>query len=622
MAEQVNRIIFKVESDTTGIMKALDKVDGKLEDVAEGEKKVSKGADDMSGAFGGAGSALDRMTGGAVSGLRGMVGGLRTAVTGLKSVKVAIAATGVGLLVIAFGSLVAFFTKSKRGADLLERATAGLGIIMDKLLDGAIWLGETLVNTFSAPGDAIKGIGTAIKEFVMDKINKLMEGLGFLGSAFKKLFSGDFKGAMADGAKGVLSLNRALNPMVIVTELVIDATKKVVEVIGEFAGSVGDALVEIDNLTLRSQALRQAQRDLNVEFAEGRAQIKELNLIAEDMSKPLLVRIKAAEDAIAIEQELMTERQRIAQEELDIFNAKMAMSENTEDDLQKQNDLEVALITIRTESAEMQTTLNNKLQTMRKAAADESKRLHEEEQTRIQERIESTMEHQDAIDEVLATDRQNEIEAVREKWRVIEADATTNKEILIGLEEAKGREIDAVNEKWNAKKRADDKAVLNSKVDMTKAALGALMALNKAFEGDSEADREKSFKRNKALALSMAIVNTGQAVVNALTAGGNPLKLATGAQFVEAGIAATIGAAQIASIARTKFQPGGSSPPPSGTLKGGGGGGTGATDAPPSIDFGFLGSGSGQQGIQAYVISQNVTDQQQANQLIQDQVVL
>ena len=67
----------------------------------------------------------------------------------------------------------------------------------------------------------------------------------------------------------------------------------------------------------------------------------------------------------------MAERQRIAQEEVDIQKAKMALSENVEADQQKLVDLEVALINIRTESAEMQTTLNNKLNIIRQQTAAE-----------------------------------------------------------------------------------------------------------------------------------------------------------------------------------------------------------------------------------------------------------
>ena len=100
------------------------------------------------------------------------------------------------------------------------------------------------------------------------------------------------------------------------------------------------------------------------------------------------------------------------------------------------------------------------------------------------------------------------------------------------------------------------------------------------------------------------------AVTGALTAGGNPIKLATGMQFVEAGIAGAVGAANIIKIASSKF----------GSGAGGGGGGGGdvpSVGASTTPQFNTIGS-SGvnqlaqlqQQPVQAYVVSGDVTSAQ------------
>ena len=52
---------------------------------------------------------------------------------------------------------------------------------------------------------------------------------------------------------------------------------------------------------------------------------------------------------------------------------------------------------------------------------------------------------------------------------------------------------------------------------------------------------------------------------------------------------------------------------------GGGGVSSGATT--PQLDLGFLGEGSGG-SIKAYVISENVTNQQQADQIVTEQTTL
>ena len=118
--------------------------------------------------------------------------------------------------------------------------------------------------------------------------------------------------------------------------------------------------------------------------------------------------------------------------------------------------------------------------------------------------------------------------------------------------------IDKAEKEAQEKKIADDKAVLDSKYKMTYDTINALMGLNDLFNAKNEKDARKQFKINKALSLAQASIQTFQAVTGALTAGGNPLKLATGAQFIEAGIAAAVGAANIAKIAGTQFEGGGS----------------------------------------------------------------
>lgn len=110
-----------------------------------------------------------------------------------------------------------------------------------------------------------------------------------------------------------------------------------------------------------------------------------------------------------------------------------------------------------------------------------------------------------------------------------------------------------------ARKRKElEQEVQQSRLQMTGDAIGALNDLAQSFLSGNEEQAKKAFQINKALGISQAVVNTAQAVTAALTAGGNPAKLATGAQFVEAGIAAATGAAQIATIARQQFQASGS----------------------------------------------------------------
>jgi hypothetical protein len=166
-------------------------------------------------------------------------------------------------------------------------------------------------------------------------------------------------------------------------------------------------------------------------------------------------------------------------------------------------------------------------------------------------------------------------------------------------------------------KYVDDRRKLEQELDQERLdrSARALGALGDLLANASSKNAKRAFEINKKFSIAQALIQTYQAITAALTAGGNPIKLATGAQFVEAGIAAAIGAAQVAKILSTKFEGGGSA--------GGITTGSGGSSAPPTT-AGFAsgggamnpnsqllnpnqGAGNGQgQGMRAYVVESDV----------------
>lgn len=142
-------------------------------------------------------------------------------------------------------------------------------------------------------------------------------------------------------------------------------------------------------------------------------------------------------------------------------------------------------------------------------------------------------------------------------------------------------------EAMQAKHRADDLAAENElrqqKLDLAVGVLGAMQQLNDAFAGKDKQAQKRAFKRNKALGIATAVIQTAQAIVTQLAV---PQDALTGANFVKAGIAAATGAAQIATIAKSRFNPdsggetGGDVEAPASARGGGGGGGTAAPPLP------------------------------------------
>ena len=134
--------------------------------------KAEKNVDDLNQGLSGVTAQADKLTGGLVSGFKNGIKGIRNAVKGFKSLKVAIASTGIGLLVVALGSLVSFFTKTQRGADKLSQAMAGIGAVVDVLIDRVSNFGEGLFaiirGDFSEGLNILKGtfagLGKEIRE--------------------------------------------------------------------------------------------------------------------------------------------------------------------------------------------------------------------------------------------------------------------------------------------------------------------------------------------------------------------------------------------------------------------------------------------------------------------------
>lgn len=135
------------------------------------------------------------------------------------------------------------------------------------------------------------------------------------------------------------------------------------------------------------------------------------------------------------------------------------------------------------------------------------------------------------------------------------------------LQKRLAAELKSIQEQSATQELAIKSDTVQKGLQLAQGALQVLQAFSDQSTKKGEADARKKFKTDKALAIGAATVQTASAVTGALTAGGNPVKLATGAQFVEASIAAALGLAQIIKIKNSQF----------------GGGATGGNDTTPSV---------------------------------------
>ncbi len=184
----------------------------------------------------------------------------------------------------------------------------------------------------------------------------------------------------------------------------------------------------------------------------------------------------------------------------------------------------------------------------------------------------------------------------RKKDLIIQINKETNEELIKDLKIRVEKE-DAI-----------ERQAKEQKIRMAGQAFSVIQGVADLFAQGNEADQKKAFELNKAVNIGQAIMNTAQGVTAALSGGGNLGKVATGLNFVEAGLIGTIGALNIAKIANTQFQGGGGN---------NGGGSTPTASAPRTPSFDIiqaqpqmqLGSLQ-QQPVKAYVVSGEVSTAQ------------
>jgi len=220
--------------------------------------------------------------------------------------------------------------------------------------------------------------------------------------------------------------------------------------------------------------------------------------------------------------------------------------------------------------------------------------------------------------QALLSDQERELLAVQDKYFRLETLAEGNAEALNAIEIARLNEENAINLKYqeeqynnekaiNDKKKADEKALADYRVQVAQQSLTAIGNIAELFAKGNEKQQKRAFQVQKAVGIAQATINTAQAItkVFAETTDFTPTQSLRIANAVGIGLA---GAAQIASIASQQFTGGGDVESPSGAIGGG------ETVAPQFNVVGDSGVNQlaqlQQQPTQAYVVSGEVTSAQ------------
>tara|TARA_B100001094_G_scaffold130628_1_gene126456 strand:- start:7521 stop:9146 length:1626 start_codon:yes stop_codon:yes gene_type:complete len=138
-------------------------------------------------------------------GLKGVEKASEKTAKGVSSIGNALKAAGIGLAIAAFAKLTEVFNENQKVTDAFSTTFEALSLafndffnFLDRNIGTVI---DYFKGIFSDPKQAIVDFGIAIKNNITERFNSLLDTLGFLASAVKKVFSGDFAGAMDDVKK-------------------------------------------------------------------------------------------------------------------------------------------------------------------------------------------------------------------------------------------------------------------------------------------------------------------------------------------------------------------------------------------------------------------------------------
>jgi hypothetical protein len=447
----------------------------------------------------------------------------------------------------------------------------------------------------------------AIKENIMNRFEGLLELIPALGSAIKELFSGNFSkaGKIAADAVGKVVLG-----VEDITDKVVDATESVIEFGKTVVAEVKEAVEVASKLVDQFRGIRDAQQALIVDNALLNKEMETQQKIAEDTNRTYEERKEALEKVGEAQVKLAENLAKQAR--LEEQNLRLQISQ--EGNYEKREELETSLA----EAIATRIDAETALETRRLDAQKITTELENEEIARKQ-----TI--RDKLAEMELEDIENEFVKAQEELALAQQRDLEELDRLKATEEEKqkvkefyGKKSDKLKVEQAKFEEMLQKQVSEANLQVASQALGALSQL----VGENTT-------AGKVAAIAATTIDTYLGAQKAYTSQlipGDPSSPIRAA--IAAGVAVAGGLANVAAIVKTKTP---------GTGGGGGGGSTptrptipsfnpeealaaGAAGDDSAVNEVTLGeqSGSTPGVIRAYVVSDEMTTQQEADAKIND----
>jgi len=272
----MEKIIVELEAKTDKALKGIDNVAKSVEDLnkatTESNKNTAKSLKEV-----------EKSSSIAAKGIRGIGNALKAA--------------GIGLAIAAFATLKDIFMQNQKAADFFNTSFEVVSIAFNDFVGFVIDNGTKVTDFFKAifddPLGSVKELGASIKANIIERFESFLDTLGFLASAVKKVFSGDFAGALEDvksAGKESLDVLTGVN----------DTFDKGVEIVKSSTEAISNYATETikaakGNVELAKSAELAAVLNQGLVEKYDR-QAEQLRQIRDDESKSIEDRIKANEE--------------------------------------------------------------------------------------------------------------------------------------------------------------------------------------------------------------------------------------------------------------------------------------------------------------------------------------
>jgi len=473
-----------------------------------------------------------------------------------------------GGLVSSFKSGLSQVKNLVTGFKTLRGAIAATGI-------GALVIAVTAAVEWFANFES----GVKLAEKAMNVLGAVV---GQLGTALNALLDGDFGGA----ADAIKDIGNAAQEAARQTDLLFDAQKRLFEI-------QKNNIVENENLRQELELQKRILEDTTLSANERLAALEKVRDISIEIQENIIAETEAmkAETEAMLANENNYEKRRELQLKLSEIQA----------DLIRQNG-ELALIEKDAQRVEREIyTLQRE---NRNRQLEEEVRLRKE----LAELTKADIEEDTAESDLDFLDKQFEAFQKDSDRRIFTKKQETD--VIKGLNENLEAQQDEILK--NNQLREE------SKVNMAAQGFSSLINLSNQFQGTTEEQQEKAFKRNKSLAIAETLISVFQAAQGAFT--GQTSVPEPTAIFRAAAAAATAiasGLARLRQIRQTQFNSA------SAVTSGSSFNGASISSATGGSSTGFQGStisaipqftntttGNTQTGVRAYVIQNDITDQQ------------